>query len=101
MKIEVMKEQTLSQQLFIIQSKDHIVSDMDGEKVLLSIENGKYYNLGVIGGRIWELIYEPIRIGEVINTLLDEYEVEREECEVGVFSFLAHLSEEKLIHFSM
>jgi len=101
MKIEVMKEQTLSQQLFVIQGKNHIVSDMDGEKVLLSIENGKYYNLGVIGGRIWELVIEPVKIGQVINALLDEFEVEREECEMEVFSFLAQLSEEKLIHFSI
>ena len=28
---------------------------MDGEKVMLSINNGKYYNLGEIGGDIWEL----------------------------------------------
>jgi len=30
----------------------NIVSNMDGEKVMLSIKNGKYYNLGEIGGFI-------------------------------------------------
>ena len=34
--------------------KGNIVSDMGGEKVMLSIENGKYYNLGEMGGEIWE-----------------------------------------------
>ena len=29
---------------------------MGGEKVMLSVKNGKYYNLGEIGGEIWELI---------------------------------------------
>ena len=33
---------------------------MDGEKVMLSIEKGKYYNLGLLGGVIWELIESPI-----------------------------------------
>ena len=37
------------------QVKGNIVSDMDGEKVMLSVDNGKYYNFGEIGGRIWEL----------------------------------------------
>ena len=36
----------------IVQSEGFLVSDMDGEKVMLSIDNGKYYNLGEIGGRI-------------------------------------------------
>lgn len=30
----------------IVQVEGNIVSDMDGEKVMLSIKNGKYYNLG-------------------------------------------------------
>ena len=40
----------------ISQIKGNIVSDMSGEKIMLSIEKGKYYNLGEIGGEIWELI---------------------------------------------
>ena len=29
----------------IVQSKGNIVSDMGGEKVMLSVNNGKYYQL--------------------------------------------------------
>ena len=39
-----------------MQVKGNIVSDMGGEKVMLSVNKGKYYNLGEIGGDIWELI---------------------------------------------
>ena len=93
--------QTLSLYLNVTQSKDIIVSDMGEEKVILSIENGKYYNLGAMGGRIWELANEPIMVGNIINTLLDEYDIDRETCESQVFNFFAQLSEERLIVFSV
>ena len=77
--------------------KENIVSDMGGEKVMLSVKNGNYYNLGQIGGQIWDAIAEPIPIEQLIQTLLLEFEVSREECEQHVFSFLEHLRKEGLI----
>lgn len=81
----------------IAQIPGNIVSDMDGEKVMLNIENGKYYNLGELGGAIWELIKEPISIDSLIMKLLSEYEVEKIECEKHVISFLKELYSEGLI----
>ena len=74
-----------------------MVSDMDGEKVMLNIEKGKYYNLGELGGAIWELMSTPIEIKEVIASLLSKYEVEKNECEQQVLSFVHSLHEEGLI----
>lgn len=79
------------------QSKGNIVSDMGGEKVMLSVHNGKYYNLGVMGGEIWDRIEEPTPVREVVEALLHEYEVERVECEEQVISFLEGLVKEGLI----
>lgn len=81
----------------IAQSEENVVSDMDGSKVMLSIKNGKYYNLGEIGGVIWDLIETPITIDKLISTLIDNYEVERNECEEQVISFLDLLMKEHLI----
>lgn len=81
----------------IAQSEGHLVSDMNGEKVMLSIENGKYYNLGHIGGRIWELIANPASIEAVVEQLVAEYNISQEDCEQQVNSFLSQLSSEGLI----
>lgn len=81
-----------------VQEKGNIVSDMDGDKVMMNITNGKYYNLGKIGGRIWELIAEPIAAHEIVVILMSEYEVEQGVCEEHVGSFLKHLLDEKLVH---
>jgi hypothetical protein len=82
----------------IIQGQGNIVSDMDGEKVMMNINNGNYYNLGKIGGRIWSLISTPISVAELVSTLMSEYDVEQTVCEEQVNSFLKHLLKEKLIH---
>ena len=83
-----------------VQTPGNIVSDMDGEKVMLSIEKGKYYNLGVLGGVIWELIESPITGDELVKHLLEQYDVEQKECEEEVLSFLNHLKDEELIMVS-
>ncbi|MEH7416931.1 lasso peptide biosynthesis PqqD family chaperone [Neobacillus drentensis] len=81
----------------ISQSPGNIVSDMDGEKVMLSINNGKYYNLGEIGGVIWEQLEQPILVSDIISKLISLYDVSQRECEEQVKSFLDHLNKEKLI----
>jgi hypothetical protein len=83
----------------IIQGQGNIASDMDGEKVMMNIHNGNYYNLGTIGGRIWSLIETPISAVELVTTLMSEYEVEQNVCEENVASFLKQLLAEKLINF--
>ncbi|MFS0879283.1 PqqD family protein [Bacillus sp. 7586-K] len=82
---------------YIKQKEGNIVSDMDGEKVMLSISNGKYYNLGKIGGVIWDLIEKPISYLELVDSLVNNYDVDRGECEQQVLSFLESLKKEELI----
>jgi len=81
----------------IMQSEGFLVSDMDGEKVMLSIDNGKYYNLGKIGGRIWELASSPIAIHRMVEQLVAEYDIEPEACEQQVQQFLQQLASEGLV----
>lgn len=91
-----MSQNTLLEKVFV-QSKGNIVSDMDGEKVMLSIAKGKYYNLGEVGGDIWELMKEPISIEQIIASLMEQYDVEADVCQEQVVSFIAHLVEEGVI----
>ncbi|MFJ7974850.1 lasso peptide biosynthesis PqqD family chaperone [Peribacillus sp. NPDC096379] len=93
----MLKTKELAHNHLISQLEGNIVSDMDGETVMLSVHNGKYYNLGAIGGVIWELIKDSISIEELITTLQSQYDVEQTECEEQVHSFLDQLLEEGLI----
>lgn len=93
-------EQKVTLQSIIAQTTGNIVSDMDGEKVMLNIERGKYYNLGLLGGVIWELIENPITGEQLVKLLLEQYAVEQKECETEVLSFLNDLRGEELITVS-
>ncbi|MGE7592954.1 lasso peptide biosynthesis PqqD family chaperone [Peribacillus frigoritolerans] len=79
------------------QSPGNIVSDMDGEKVMLSVANGKYYNLGELGGEIWELMKEPITIQELVTKLQSQYNVDQTDCQSHVTDFLGQLLEQGLV----
>lgn len=93
----MIKNQNIAKNNVVAQTPGNIVSDMDGEKVMLSIHNGKYYNLGEVGGRIWELIEEAASIDSLVNSLLNEYTVDKSECEEQVISFLEMLHKEDLV----
>lgn len=84
----------------IVQVEGNFVSDMDGEKVMLSIQSGKYYNLGSVGGRIWELAATPIALQDIVDALVAEYEVDRAVCEQEVLAFVANLREENIIRLA-
>ncbi|WP_238358057.1 lasso peptide biosynthesis PqqD family chaperone [Cohnella zeiphila] len=83
--------------LTVVRAEGNIVCDMDGEKVMFSVATGKYYSLGSVGGRIWELIGAPIRVGRLVDELTEEFSVERPECERQVRKFLRSLKRESLI----
>lgn len=93
----MIKNKSISLQQSVKQVKGNIVSNMGEEKVMLSVESGKYYNFGDIGGYIWDLMEESITINQLVATLIDIYDVEQVECEQQVFSFLEQLLDESLI----
>lgn len=95
------KKQKFTVNQLVSQAPGNIVSDMDGEMVMLNISNSKYYNLGAIGGDVWNRIGEPIAVTELINSLIYDYDIERDECEQHVLSFLNQLHNEHLIEMNI
>ncbi|MFC5703843.1 lasso peptide biosynthesis PqqD family chaperone [Cohnella faecalis] len=81
----------------VVQAEGSIVSDMNGEMIMFSTRTGKYYNLGSVGGRIWELIAAPVAVGRLVDELTAEFEVERGECARQVGEFLRCMHLESLI----
>jgi hypothetical protein len=90
-----MNEITL--QSVISAKKEIVAADMDGDTVMMSIEAGKYYNLGTTGGMIWKMLESPVSVAAVITKLLEQYEVTREQCEAEVLAFLNGIKQEGLL----
>jgi len=81
----------------VSQNKALDVTDLDGEKVMMDIENGKYYALNEVGSRIWDIIGSPVSIRDIVGTLMKEYDVDYETCEKAVISFLESVCDAGII----
>ena len=80
----------------VAQRKGFVVADVDGEKVMLSIEKGKYFGLNSMGSRIWEMLEKPITVREMVAALVIEYDVEEKTCRQDVQTFLNKLYTQEL-----
>ncbi len=92
-----MKKREITTNTIVSQIEEIVASDIDGETVMMSIENGKYYGLDDIGSRIWELIEKPAKVSELIDTLLERFDVDCDTCERDVLRFLNELNGEKIL----
>ncbi|MEK3991754.1 lasso peptide biosynthesis PqqD family chaperone [Robertmurraya sp. FSL R5-0851] len=81
----------------ISQVPGNVVSNMNGEVVMLNIDNGKYYNLGEIGGIIWKKIGSSITLHKLVSDLLEEFDISKNECEQHVLEFIGSLQAENLV----
>lgn len=79
-------------------NKDYVYCNVEDEMVLLGMEDGIYYGLNQVGAFIWEQIIEPKTIDQIRDAILDEYEVEKSECERDLIDLLNLLAEKGMIH---
>lgn len=94
------KKVNIEKENIISRNPEIDATDLDGEVVMMNMEKGQYFMMNEVGSRIWEIIEEPIKVSEIINALLSEFEVEREECENTVMEFLNDLNYGALIKVS-
>ena len=74
-----------------------MTADMNGSAVMMDIMSGKYYNLGEVGGRIWELLEEPMSVTELVQKLTAEYDVSAAQCRTDIEPFLSTLLDRGLL----
>ncbi|AUD02483.1 PqqD family peptide modification chaperone [Spirosoma pollinicola] len=78
-------------------------SVLGDETILLNYELGNYYELNEVGGFIWSLLQErkSMLAHEILDCLLDEFDVEPSVGKDELMLFLDNLSREKLIETSV
>ncbi len=71
---------------------------IDGEVVVVNLDNGTYYSFDGVGGRVWDLLSEGGRSLEGLTAKVSSvYSGERDEIATAVARFVAQLREEELI----
>lgn len=72
-------------------------AELGGEAVVLDANTGKYYGLNELGARIFDLIRQPAAVRDVVQALLQEYEVTADRLEQDVLAFLHAMEARELV----
>jgi len=78
-------------------TSDQVSSELDGEEVILNLRDGTYYGLNEVGARIWSLIQEEEVLDQVRDRLIEEFDVETEQCERDLIHLVQELHEAGLV----
>ena len=92
-----MAKEILTQDSRIRRSQRVLSNAIDTETVLLDISKSSYYGLDASASRIWELLAQTVTVTQIIDILLKEYEVGKDECSRDVLAFLEELQTAGLI----
>lgn len=74
-----------------------IVASVDDELVMLSVEKGQYFGVSGVGIRIWELLESPRSELNIIEIILNEFQVDEVTCRRDVGDFLDQMLELELV----
>lgn len=78
-------------------SKEAVHCDVEDEVVILGMKDGIYYGLNPVGAFIWSQIQEPKTVEEIRDSILEEFDVGKEECEADLMELLEDLLDHSLI----
>lgn len=86
----------LNKNSILMASHDQVSADLSSESVesvvILNLKNGVYYELQGVGTHVWSLIQQPSSVQSIIDKLLEEYEVDIEQCEVDLLELAENLA---------
>lgn len=88
---------TLEPTTSLIRHPDLIAARMDGDLVMMSIEQHEYYGVSGVGPRIWELLEQPATVEKIAATLCEEFEVEAATCRKDLLEFAQQLLDMGLV----
>ncbi len=77
--------------------KDLLSSRMDNDTVMMHPESGKYFSLNPVATRIWEILDTPRSFREIVEVLLQEFNVQEPVCSSETKDFLMKLLEKDII----
>jgi hypothetical protein len=81
----------------VVASSEVLSSDIGGESVILNLNSGIYYSLTQVGATVWNFIQTPKTVEEILDLILQEYEVDSAQCEQDLLVLLEELLASDLI----
>lgn len=80
-------------------SPNLVAAEMDGDLVMMSVDQGHYYAVGGVGPRLWELLDKPTNIEALAQALCAEYRVDLDTCRRDLVKFVQNLIDNDIVRF--
>jgi hypothetical protein len=81
----------------IVRTSETLATEVDGEIVLISIRDGRYFGLDQVGSEIWRRLEAPKRVDALCAELKDHFDGDPETIERETLAFLDTLSGSNLV----
>lgn len=88
---------TIGLETTVVAIKNTATCDLIGETAILHLDSGRYFGLNDVAGETWNFIQEPRVVADVVNHLLEIYDIARDACEAQTVSFLNEMASQKLV----
>ncbi len=80
-----------------LRNESYIWRVIDGETVIMSPFGDKLYALNDVGTFIWELLDGSKTIDDIVNSILEDYEIKDNIAYNDVIGFIEKLSENNML----
>lgn len=97
---EVLTTSSLALPLMVSPGCNHMACEMNGETVLLNLQNNIYFSVSGVGRDIWDLINKGLSPEEILDALVEDYDVDRAVCREDVKKFIDDLAAHGLVEVS-
>ncbi len=82
-------------------SEDCVSTELaDEEFVVLNLRDGMYYGLNATGSHIWRLIDEPRSLRDLLDRLVQRFDVDRARCREDLVALLNDLADKGLVRIT-
>lgn len=75
----------------VTKAPEVLVQDLDGEAVLLNLDNGQYYGLDGVGYRMYQLLITSDSFDSAYEALIQEYDVDPQKLHSDLKNLLDDL----------
>ena len=74
-----------------------LTAELDGEIVMLDPDRGSYFSLAGVASRVWELLEDPMSLGQLCEQLPREFDIDAQTCRQEVRAFIQQLLDAELV----
>jgi hypothetical protein len=75
-----------------------VACSVAGETIILQLREGVYYGLNSVGSCIWRTVQGSCSVAQIVDAVLAEFDVSREQCLADLRELLAELTKHELVN---